>query len=89
MAKTQADLLTLMVKHVGELAGGGPKAQLLADQFKQTVLPKLKFNYNVEMTDEEFEAQWKQMKRELPAFVNWLMQQNLPPPPPDWYKTNN
>ena len=86
MPKTQKDLIYALLEK-----SGGKQGKLLLEQFKQQAAPNLKMNeefMNQELSDEEFEDQLKKMEAELPAFMNWLMSQNLPPPPSDWGTQN-
>ncbi len=85
--KTNTDLLLASLENIHETHG-----PLIAEAFKQMVLPKLQLSAKMkqEMSSEEFELSLAKIKEETPAFIGWLMSQKFPQgPPPDWLRTNN
>ena len=80
--KTKGDLFLRLIEEVG-----GKDGAFLRERFKQEVMPNLKRNssWDKELTDEEYQRQLVEMKKELPAFIEYIT--SLPPQPiPDSWK---
>ena len=67
----QRSRLALLFRLMEELGG-----QEMKEQFKRDVLPRLKLSENAfsELSEEEFEHGLMMMKKELPAYKQWLLQ---------------
>jgi predicted deacetylase len=63
--------LALLFRIMEELGG-----QEMKEQFKRDVLPRLKLSENAfsELSEQEFEHSLLMMKKELPAYKEWLLQ---------------
>lgn len=79
--RTQRDLFLHLIEEIGDQMGGTMSGPLLRERFERELLPTLVLRADAEkqLSDEEYERQFSELKNEIPAFLNFLL--NSEPPP--------